>query len=182
MLIVNCMPYVHAMIKIIHVFFVEFQMSQQLMIHPDTGQYVLCEIRGGIATVIDENPSLHQPQLIPQSSVSQQNPPASAQAPAQSDPVFPETASPQISVMPQPSVAVSAPSCSAEIPVSINNCPSSASNTPVAASRVSAFHVSQSVSVLANDQPPQVPQEKSVLPTKEFTSRNSSWLKTSIEM
>ena len=49
------------------------------MIHPKTGQYVLCDICGGIATVINENPTLNlsdteisnHPASVPQISVTQ---------------------------------------------------------------------------------------------------------------
>ncbi len=33
-------------------------MSRKLVLHPVTGKYVLCEIQGSIATIVDDNPVL----------------------------------------------------------------------------------------------------------------------------
>ena len=84
-------------------------MSRHVVLHPDTGKYVLCEIQGSVATVIEEYPSFEsstvQDTPAPAISVNHQQEriPAPPLSQPWNDQVFAETV--QVSLVPLISVS-----------------------------------------------------------------------------
>ncbi len=98
-------------------------MPRRVVLHPVTGKYVLCEIQGGVATVIDEYPTFQSSPVqdetpAPAISVNHQET-MSAPPPPRNDQVFTETLQmpqvPSVSVNTCPLQAVPAPAVKKEM-------------------------------------------------------------------